>query len=53
VSPTTQARLEELLAKNSEDGLSEEETAELDVYEQINHIMILLKARARTLLSPN
>jgi hypothetical protein len=53
VSPSTQVRLEELLAKNSEDGLSDEEAAELDVYEQINHIMILLKARARALLSPN
>jgi len=53
VSPATQARLEELLDKNAEDGLTEQEAAELDVFGQINHILILLKARARTTLSPN
>jgi hypothetical protein len=53
VSPSTQARLEELLEKNSEDGLTDEEAAELDVFEQINHILLLLKARARTSLSAN
>ena len=53
VSPSTQARLEELLEKNSEDGLTDEVAAELDVFEQINHILLLLKARARTSLSAN
>ncbi|MBI3763479.1 MAG: hypothetical protein HY260_16660 [Chloroflexi bacterium] len=54
VSPAAQVRLEELLDKNREGGLAEEETAELDVYEQINFVLLLLKARARPLLSsPN
>ncbi|MBI3913652.1 MAG: hypothetical protein HY327_05635 [Chloroflexi bacterium] len=47
VSPEAQERLEELLDKNREEGLSPAESAELDMYELINHIMILLKARAR------
>ena len=51
LSPATQARLEELLDKNREAELTNEETAELDVYKQINHILILLKARARSMLS--
>jgi hypothetical protein len=51
VSPQTQLRLETLLAKNQEDGLTAVETAELDTYQQINHLFILLKARARQTLS--
>ena len=51
VSPVTQARLEELLDKNREDGLTDDEAAELDVYEQINFVLLLLKARARPALS--
>jgi hypothetical protein len=47
-SPTAQERLEELLDKNREEGLTEEEETELDVYEQVNDLMILLKAHART-----
>ncbi len=35
LSPATQARLEELLDKNREAELTNEETAELDVYKQI------------------
>ena len=54
VSPAAQARLEELLEKNRQEGLTDEEAAELDVYSQVNHILILLKARARLVLSsPN
>ena len=54
VSPAAQARLEELLEKNRLEGLTDEEAAELDVYSQVNHILILLKARARLALSsPN
>jgi hypothetical protein len=54
VSPAAQARLEELLEKNRQEGLTDEEAAELDVYSQVNHILILLKARARLALSsPN
>jgi hypothetical protein len=47
VSPTAQARLEELLHKNRENQLSPTEASELDTFQQINHIFILLKARAR------
>jgi hypothetical protein len=47
VSPAAQARLEELLDKNREEGLTPAESAELDTYEQISHVFILLKARAR------
>lgn len=47
VSPTVQARLEELLDKNREEGLTDSEAAELEIYEQINSILLLLKARAR------
>jgi hypothetical protein len=51
ISPTPQARLEELLDKNREDGLTDEEVAELDVYEQINYVLLILKARARAELA--
>lgn len=53
-SPAAQARLEELLDKNREQGLSETEQLELDRYLQMNHFFILLKAHARSfLLSEN
>ena len=45
-SPLLQDRVEDLLDKNSEEGLTDSERAEMDVYLQINHQMILLKARA-------
>jgi len=40
-----QARLRSLLEKNREATLSETEIAELDLYEQLAQLMILLKAR--------
>jgi hypothetical protein len=43
--------LELLLDKNREESLTAAETAELDTYQQINHLFILLKARARQTLS--
>lgn len=46
VSPPTQERLRTLLAKNREGTLTVQETGELDVYEQLEHLMILLKAYA-------
>ncbi len=46
VSPLAQTRLQELLEKNRSATLSPMELAELDVYEQLEHMMILLKARA-------
>ena len=46
VSEAAQTRLRVLLDKNREEGLDETETAELDLYEQREQLMILLKARA-------
>jgi hypothetical protein len=46
VSPQAQSRLEELLERNRSAILNSMELAELDVYEQLEHMMILLKARA-------
>lgn len=46
VSPQAQSRLEELLERNRSTTLNSMEFAELDVYEQLEHMMILLKARA-------
>lgn len=51
-SMVAQARLEALLDKNREDELTVEEVAELDTYQQINHLLILLKAQARSTLAP-
>jgi hypothetical protein len=47
ISAAAQDRLEELLEKNREEGLSETESAELDVYELVHHSLIRLKADAR------
>jgi hypothetical protein len=47
VSPSAQERLEELLEKNREYRLTEEESVELDVYELVEHSMIRLKSQAR------
>jgi len=51
VSPKMQARLEELLDINREQGLTPQGQAELDTYQQVNHLLILLKARARIALA--
>lgn len=40
-------RVEELITKEKVDGLSADETSELDHYMQLEHIMRLAKARAR------
>ncbi len=53
LSPTAHMRLEALLDTNREEGLSDAEEAELDVYEQVNHLLLLLKARARLAPSPS
>ncbi len=50
-SPQAQARLRFLLDKSREATLTEAEAAELDVYEQLEHLMILLKARAYASIS--
>ena len=44
VSLSAQARLDELLDKNREGNLTDDEAIELDGYIQLNHILILLKA---------
>jgi hypothetical protein len=47
LAPTAQARLDELLARNTETQLSAEESAELDrLLAQVDHLTIL-KTRAR------
>jgi len=47
LSPAAQARLEALLDTHREVGLTAAETAELEVYAQVNHLLLLLKAPAR------
>ncbi|MCT7959039.1 hypothetical protein [Laspinema palackyanum] len=46
VSGDAQARLGELLEKNREGRLNETESAELDLSEQLDRLMTLLKAKA-------
>ncbi|MBD2459386.1 hypothetical protein H6G80_35855 [Nostoc sp. FACHB-87] len=46
VSEQAEKRLQALLEKNRSGSLNSIEIAELDVYEQLEHLMILLKARA-------
>jgi len=46
VSPEAQERLRLLLDKNAEGTLTTSEVAELDVYEQLEHLMVMMKARA-------
>lgn len=52
VSETSQSRLQTLLQKNRESALTPAETAELDLYEQLDTLMGLLKVRAYTNLNP-
>lgn len=47
-SLAVQSRLEELLERNREELLSEEEINELETYQQVNHFFILLKAHVRS-----
>jgi|SRR5882724_4833417 len=46
-SERMQDRLRELLGKNREEGLTEAESAELDLFESVEDLMGLLKAKAR------
>ena len=50
-SETTRQHVFELLAREKSNGLSPEETLELDHYLQIEHLMRLAKARARQRLA--
>ncbi|MGH9800981.1 MAG: hypothetical protein ACRD82_11505 [Blastocatellia bacterium] len=47
ISFAAQERLEDLLDKNREEGLTANEAAELDAYLQARDLMILLKANAQ------
>jgi len=50
-SPARQARVEFLLEKNQEDGLSELEKIELEKMLMLNRIIALAKIRAKRLLA--
>ena len=50
VSAEAQERIYTLLDKNREGTLTETEAAELDLYEQLEHMVILLKAKAHALI---
>jgi len=45
LSDVKQARLDELLERNREGTLTDDEGAELDAYERFEHVVRLLKAR--------
>lgn len=49
-SPEAKARVADLISREKTDGLNDEETAELNHYMQLEHIMRLAKARARKYL---
>lgn len=51
VSPQAQTRLQSLLEKNRSGTINEAENNELDIYEQLDQLMILLKARAYSLIN--
>ena len=49
-SPETQERVRELLERNAADELTDEEAAELERFGELEHLMQLVKARAREYL---
>jgi hypothetical protein len=51
ISAPAQERLEELLDKNREEGLTPEEKTQLERYLHYRHVMILLKASAHRVLN--
>lgn len=51
VSESAQERLRELLEKNRSGTITPAELSELDVCEQLNHLTILLKARASAVIA--
>ncbi|MBT9317307.1 hypothetical protein [Leptothoe spongobia] len=53
VSDQSQTRLQNLLQKNREASLSPAEKGELDLYEQLDHLVSLLKVRAFSNLKPS
>lgn len=53
LSPEAQERLEDLLDGLRSNDLTPTEEAELETYRQINHLFVILKARARGLSDNN
>jgi hypothetical protein len=51
ISAAAQGRLEELLNKEKEEGLTPDEKGEMEKYLQYRHVMILLKASARRVIN--
>ncbi|HSK73389.1 MAG TPA: hypothetical protein VK892_16955 [Pyrinomonadaceae bacterium] len=49
-SKETKERVEDLIFREKNEGISAEEKAELDLYMQIEHLMRLAKAKARSYL---
>ena len=47
LSSVKQRRLDDLLSKNRDGTLTSQEEAELDAFEQFEHVVRLLKARVR------
>lgn len=52
VSDSSQARIQNLLQKSREIDLSPSETSELDLYEQLDSLMAMLKIRAYAAIHP-
>ena len=50
-SPEAQKRVAELLQKQRESRLTDEETSELDGFVQIEHILCLARAKAQLILA--
>lgn len=50
-SPEAQRRVAELIEREKEEGLSEEESAELDHFMELEHILRMAKAKARQILA--
>lgn len=50
-SPQMEARLDELMRKNKQDALSDDEQHELEAFLQLNHFVNMLKIRARKKLA--
>jgi hypothetical protein len=51
-APEVQARLHTLLERSAQGSLSPTETAELDEYERIEHLMVMIKAGSLPYLTP-
>ena len=50
-SPEAERRVAELIEREKEYGLSPEEKAELDHFEELEHILRMAKAKARQILA--